>query len=343
MTSPLEPRIAAYVASRIPGARDVTVDALARISGGASRETYRFRLQYTAASGAPVERRLILRRDPPASLIETQRRVEFAAYQAFHGSAVPVPEMLWLEEESDALDHPFFIAVELTGYETSPYGLQQEPYLSQQRAYGERKWTILGEISKADPVALGLSDVMTPVAPEDCWKRELGYWEGVLDEDEVTPQPIIRAAIRWLRANPPPPAQKISVVHGDYRTGNYLYDDQGEIHGVLDWEMAHLGDPLEDLGWGLNRIWCMARDERRGGLLPRDEAVAIWERASGLRADPAALHWWELFNCVKGQGIWVSSARAWTDNENRDPIMIYSAWLMLNPQDRAALELMGRL
>lgn len=343
MTTPLEPRIAAYIAARISGARDVVVDSLARISGGASRETYRFRLAYTDAAGAPVERRLILRRDPPASLIETQRRVEFAAYQAFYGSAVPVPEMLWLEEADDALDHPFFIAQELSGFEAGAYNLQQPPYAQHQASYGLRKWTILGEIAKADPEALGLTRVMDPIAPDACWKRELDYWEGVLDEDEITPQPIIRAAIRWLRANPPPPAQKISVVHGDYRTGNFLYDTEGEIHGILDWEMAHLGDPLEDLGWGLNRIWCMARDDRRGGLLPHAEAVAIWERASGLTADPAALHWWELFNCVKGQGIWVSSARAWTDNENRDPIMIYSAWLMLNPQDRAALELMGRL
>ena len=343
MTAPLEPRIAAYVAGKLPGARDVVVDSLARISGGASRETYRFRLQYADAAGATVERRLILRRDPPASLIETQRRVEFEAYRAFYGSSVPVPEMLWLEEQDDALDHPFFIAAELSGFETGAYNLQMPPDVHHQAAYGLRKWTILGEIAKADPVALGLDKVMDPIAPAACWKRELDYWEGVLDEDEIAPQPIIRAAIRWLRANPPPPAQKISVVHGDYRTGNFLYDDKGEIHGILDWEMAHLGDPLEDLGWGLNRIWCMARDDRRGGLLPRDEAVAIWERASGLVADPAALHWWELFNCVKGQGIWVSSARAWTDNENRDPIMIYSAWLMLNPQDRAALELMGRL
>jgi aminoglycoside phosphotransferase (APT) family kinase protein len=343
LTAPLEPRIAAYIAGKIPGARDVAVDNLDRISGGASRETYRFRLRYTADDGAPVERRLILRRDPPASLIETQRRVEFEAYRAFYGSAVPVPEMLWLEEAGDALDHPFFIAAELSGFEAGAYNLQLPPYAEHQAAYGRRKWTILGEISKADPEALGLTRVMAPIAPDACWKRELDYWEGVLDEDEITPQPIIRAAIRWLRANPPPPAQKISVVHGDYRTGNFLYDAKGEIHGILDWEMAHLGDPLEDLGWGLNRIWCMGRDDRRGGLLPKAEAVAIWERASGLKADPAALHWWELFNCVKGQGIWVSSARAWTDNENRDPIMIYSAWLMLNPQDRAALELMGRL
>ncbi len=344
MAGPLTPeRIAGYIATRLDGASAVEIDQLSRITGGASRETYRMRLRYRDAGGGEVERRIILRRDPPASLIDTARDIEFAAYRAFYGSAVPVPEMLWLENGHGPLDFPFFVAEELTGYESSPTALLGPPYVEHAQKLGERKWTILGEISKADPVALGLDQVMEFPAPDACWTRELDYWEAEIDKDQIEPQPIIRAAIRWLRANPPPPAQKISVIHGDYRTGNFLYDKQGDIHGILDWEMAHLGDPLEDLGWGLNRIWCWGGDDRRGGLLPREDAIAIWERTSGLRADPAALHWWELFNCVKGQGIWVSSAKAWMDGQNRDPILIFSAWRMLNMQDRAALELMGRL
>lgn len=337
----LEPRLAAYIATRMPHASDIAVEDLSRISGGASRETYRFRLTWTQ-DGTRRDRKLILRRDPPTSLIETERRIEFEAYRAFRGSAVPVPEMLWLEEESDALDHPFFIAEEIAGFQASPQMLFGPPYVETLPKLGERKWTILAEIAKADPVAIGLADVMPAVAADACWNRELSYWEGVLDEDEVQPLPIIRAAIRWLRANPPPPAQKVGVVHGDYRTGNFLYDDAGGIHGILDWEMAHLGDPLEDLGWSLNPVWSFGAGVA-GGLLPRAEAVAIWERASGLKADPAALHWWELFNCVKGQAIWVSSARAWLDGGNREPIMVYPPWALQNAQDRAALKVMGRL
>jgi len=343
MSELTEDRIAAYIASRLPDARDVTVDKLFRISGGASRETYRMWLHYRAADGSRVDRPLIMRRDPPASLIDTERQIEFAAYRAFHGGAVPVPEMLWLEEDVSHLDYPFFIAEEIAGFEAAPGTILTEPYVHHRAAYGERKWTILGEIAKADPQALGLVGVMKPVAADETWRRELDYWEGVIDEDEIEPQPIIRAAIRWLRANPPPPAQKVSVVHGDYRTGNFLYDKEGGIHAILDWEMSHLGDPLEDLAWSINRIWCWAGDDLRGALLPREEAIAIWEASSGLKADPVALHWWELFNCVKGQGIWVSSAKAWTDGETRDPILIVSSWRLLNSQDRAALELMGRL
>ncbi|MFN3512919.1 MAG: phosphotransferase family protein [Phenylobacterium sp.] len=342
MTASLESRLAAYIAGRMPQARDVVARGLTRISGGASRETYRFVLSWTDGAGAARERKLILRRDPPDSLIDTERRIEFEAYRAFHGSAVPVPEMLWLEEESGALDHPFFVAEEIAGFQASPQVLLGGQYDAVHTRLAERKWTILGEIAKADPQGLGLAEVMEPVALDACWKRELDYWEGVIDADQSEPMPIIRAAIRRLRAEPPPPAQKLSVVHGDYRTGNFLYDEAGEIHGVLDWEMAHLGDPLEDLGWSLNSVWTFGRP-LAGGLAPRQDAVAAWERASGLVADPKALWWWELFNCVKGQAIWVSSARAWLDGGNREPIMVYPPWALQNAQDRAALQVMGRL
>ena len=87
----LSSRLATYIAAKLPEARDVRVEGLERIHGGASRETYRFRLLYAGSSG-DVERGLILRRDPPGSLIDTERANEFNAYRAFHGTVVPVPE-----------------------------------------------------------------------------------------------------------------------------------------------------------------------------------------------------------------------------------------------------------
>jgi len=340
--SDLERRLAAYLALRVPDARSVEVSGLERIHGGASRETSRFVLRYQQ-DGQRIERRLILRRDPPGSLIETDRRVEFAAYRAFHGSGVPVPEALWLEEDPAPLDFPFFIMEELTDLESSIQALLSPPYLPLRAKIGQRKWTILGEIAQADPARLGLVGLMPPAALEQCWQRELTHWERVLDEDELEPQPVTRAVIRWLRRNPPPPAQKLSVVHADYRTGNFLFDAEGEIRAILDWEMAHLGDPLEDLAWGLGAVWQWSRDGLAGSLLPRAEAIRIWERASGLRAEPSALLWWELFSCVKGQGIWVSGGREFQDGVNHDPVLCMSSWMMGNSQDRAALALLGHL
>lgn len=342
MAHALEPRLAAYIAGRMAQARDVAVSGLERISGGASRETYRFVLAWTE-DGARRERRLILRRDPPASLIDTERRVEFEAYRAFADSPVPVPGMLWLEEDSGPLDHPFFIAEEICGFQASPQVLLSGAHDAILPKLAARKWAILGEIARADPDAVGLTRWLEAPALDACWRRELDHWEALIDRDQAEPLPVTRAAIRWLRANPPPPAQKLSVVHGDFRTGNYLWDETGGIHGVLDWEMCHLGDPLEDLGWSLQPVWSFGREGRAGGLCAPEDAVASWERASGLKADPAALHWWTLFNCVKGQGIWVGSAAAFNRGGNKAPIMIYPAWWLINAQDRAMLKVMGRL
>ena len=103
----------------------------------------------------------------------------------------------------------------MTGFQTAPARILMEPYASHHQKIAEQKWSILGKIASCDPRRLGLGEAMEWVEPDACWKRELDYWEGVLDSDELIPQPVMRAAIRWMRRNPPPPAQKIAVVHGD--------------------------------------------------------------------------------------------------------------------------------
>ena len=183
-----------------------------------------------------------------------------------------------------------------------------------------------------------------PPALDACWKRELDYWAGVIEADELHPQPIVRAAIRWLYAHPPPPAQKLSVVHGDYRSGNFLHDGQGKIVAVLDWEMAHLGDPLEDLGWALDPLWRVTNDsDQVGGMCTKAEAIRIWEAASGLKVDPAAFGWWELFASVKGQAIWISSAREYRDSGFREPILCFSGWYTARRQDEILAAHLARL
>ncbi len=338
----LADRFARYVEKRLEGSADVRVLHIARIHGGASRETYRVRVAYRR-DGREEQRGLILRRDPPGSLIDTDRRIEFSAYRAFEGTRVPVPGALWLEQDPGHLDRPFFVMEEIEGCEASPTALLMPPYAAHADRIALQKWSILGEIARARPEECGLVGVFPEVRPERAWARELDYWEGVIDADALEPQPIARAAIRALRRTSPPPPPRLHVVHGDYRTGNFLVDASGTIRGILDWEMAHLGDPLEDLAWSLNRIWCWARDDRVGGLVSRERALAIWEGASGLRADPAALRWWELFSSVKAVAIWISSGREYKDGKNRDPVLGLTAWWLTNAQDRAILEAMGRL
>jgi aminoglycoside phosphotransferase (APT) family kinase protein len=305
----------------------VAIEKLARISGGASRETYRF----DAVVGG--ERRpLILRRDPPGSLIETDRRSEFLALKSFHGRGVAAPEPLILELEGAELERPFFVMARIDGGATvSPFA--RDPYAPHAAALGQDFFGTLGRIAAADPMTLPMAELGGAPALTACWKRELDYWSEVIETDELHPQPIVRAAIRWLRRNPPPPAQKLSVVHGDYRSGNFLHDGEGRMIAVLDWEMAHLGDPLEDLGWALDPLWRHFETERVAGMVPKSEAIAIWEKASGLKVDLDAFRWWEVFASVKGQAIWISSAREYRDGGYREPILCFSGWYTARRQD----------
>ena len=303
------------------------VSGLSRIPGGASRETYRFDAQVDGQTKG-----LILRRDPAGSLIDTDRRLEFLAYRSFHGRGVPVPEPVALEEDGAELERPFFIMGRVDGGKAAnPFTVT--PYGEHAAALGEQFFTILGAIHAVDPAGLPITEVAQAPAPDACWRRELDYWEGVIDADEQHPQPIVRAAIRALRRQPPPPAQAIRVVHGDYRSGNFLHGE-GRIIAILDWEMAHLGDPLEDLGWAIDPLWAHFEPGRVAGMLPRDEAIAIWERASGLKAEPEALGWWELFNAVKGMGIWISAAREFRDGGFKDPMLGISGWYTARRHDQ---------
>jgi aminoglycoside phosphotransferase (APT) family kinase protein len=322
MNDDISTRLAAYLAAKL-GASDLTVANLARIPGGASRETYRFRARYSA-NGKSHDRALILRRDPPASLIETERSTEYRAYEAFFKLGLPVPEPVALELDGAALDRSFFIMEEVENCQVGGI-LSPDPYGVHRETIGKQFFDNLGRIARADPKAIGLGDLDGPKDLADTWRHEVARWEKVIDEDEREPQPIVRAAIRWLKRNPPPPAQKICVVHGDYRNGNFLFDETGKMRAILDWEMTHLGDPLEDLGWAIDPLWT-ADPAKPGGMIPREQALGIWQQASGLTIDPKALHWWEIFASVKGAAIWISAAREYVEGRNTDPINAFSGW-----------------
>lgn len=336
MSDDLTQHLQAYLVDKL-GARDLVVANLTRIHGGASRETYRFRAKYSG-----LDRALILRRDPPASLIETERSAEFRAYQAFHKLGLPVPEPIALELDGKALERPFFIMEEVENCSVASI-LTPDPYGTHREKVGDQFFTVLGKIAAADPKAMGVGDFEGATDPAKTALHEVERWEKVIDEDEREPQPIARAAIRWLKANPPPPAQKISVVHGDYRTGNFLFDADGDIRAILDWEMTHLGNPLEDLGWAIDPLWSHGDPTHPAGTIARDRAIATWENASGLKADAKALFWWEIFASLKGAAIWISAAREYADGRNTDAVNAFSGWFCLAFHNKVLADRLGAL
>ncbi len=311
----------------------VEIRDLSRIPGGASRETYRLAACYSL-DDSEIERNLVVRRDPETSLIDTERALEYRSYAAIYPTEIPVPEPLFLETDTRWLGQPFSIMAEILGCQTDVGNLND----AQRKKIGHEKWTLLGKLARMDPESLGFFDFMEVPELADCGAKERAYWEQVILTDEVHPQPVARAALRWLRRNPPAPAQKLSVVHGDYRSGNFLFKPQEGIEGILDWEMCHLGDPLEDLAWSLDPLWSWPDPSTPGKLLSRREAISIWEASSGLRVDPQALRWWQVFASLKALAIWISSAEVFINGEAKDPILAVAGWLMGDRQTRILID-----
>lgn len=311
--------------------KEVAVTQVEKIFGGASRETFRLKAQVKGSSEITG---MILRRDPPTSLIDTERELEYGAYAAIYPTDIPVPEPLYLENDPKWLGQPFSLMGEIKDSQTDVSLLDE----ASRERIGRQKWEILGHLATQDPLALGFDQLMDVPAREDCAARELAYWEGVIRDDEIHPQPIVHAAIRWLKRNMPPPAQRLSVVHGDYRTGNFLFNPEKGITGILDWEMCHLGDPLEDLAWSCDPLWRWDQPELMGRLLPYDEVLSIWEQSSGLKVDEKAFAWWRLFVSVKGMAIWISSSEDFQSGESHDAILAMAGWVMTDRQNRILLD-----
>jgi aminoglycoside phosphotransferase (APT) family kinase protein len=338
--------IAAYLRAKMPGAHEVAVVGLYRIAGGASRETWSFDASWQEG-GEEQRRGFILRRDPDAGLLQTDRDVEYRVYNAFQQTAVPVPRMYWLETGSEALERPFFIMERIDGCHSDPARLALRADGPERRQIGRRKFEILGAIHAADPSALGRANLHPegPPLPAQCAQRELARWERIVDEQQLEPEPVIRLAAAWLRAHPPAPAQRVTVCHGDFRSGNFLYTED-DIRGVLDWEMVHLGDPLEDLAWTCLKNWRYSNTPGVpgtliGGIISREEAFAIYEAASGIRVDAEALRWWEIFSQIKAVGIWITGGRSFCDGRTASPLMALIPRLLNTTQYTEILDLLG--
>ena len=302
---------------------------LARIPGGASRETWRFK-----ARAGPESRGMIVRIDPETSLIDTDRRTEYGAIAAAWRAGLPAPEPLFLEEDLAWLGRPFSITAEVPDCQASPEAIPA----AHRESMGRQKWRLLGRLAALEVETLGLGDVMAATTPATCAMEQVDYWAKVIAEDELHPNPVAEAAIRWLRRDPPPHAQKLCLVHGDYRTGNFLYSPDGEIKAILDWEMAHIGDPLEDLAWSMDPLWCWNEPTLAGRLLPHKDAVRAWEEGGGLVVDPEAFRWWQVFAAVKGIGIWISSSEDFHSGASKSPILAIAGWMMTDRQQRILVD-----
>ncbi len=321
----MQTAIAEYLKSKLPGSAVVSINNLHRVPGGASRETWSFDAEWNE-DGSPVSRGLIIRRDPDAGVLETERDIEFQVMGVAHKHGVPVPRMFWLEQDGAALKRPFFVMERIDGCETSPTTVLMDPHFFQVREKIGRQFVdVLAKIHAMDASGPDLAFLGPAPARDVCAVAEINRWDGILARDAIEPQPVLRGALQWLRRNLPPPAQRIVLTHADYRTGNFLCSPDGEIRGMLDWEMAHLGDPLEDVGWACMRPWRWLGNELIGGLLERDEFYRLYTEATGIEVSAEAVRFWEVLGNLKLAAIFITGGKSFTDGRTHSPMTAFLA------------------
>jgi aminoglycoside phosphotransferase (APT) family kinase protein len=283
-TDELREQLITFCSARI--GQTVDVRDLARLSGGASRETWSFLL-----SDGQDERRLVLRRDPPGAPAQSERQAEFELLQRAQSSGVPVPPVLW-SGEADELGSPGFVMQHVEG-ETIARRILREDTFAEARA---RMAAQCGEIL-ATIHAIGTDGLPGLPAPtRKPTEIVLDQYANLLDT-LGEPHPVFELALRWLDRRLPP-SERITVVHGDFRNGNLIVGSEG-VRAVLDWELVHLGDPWEDLAWLCTRSWRFGGAGEVGGFGDRDDLYGAYEHTSGIAVDRDAVHWWEVMSNVK--------------------------------------------
>jgi aminoglycoside phosphotransferase (APT) family kinase protein len=276
------------------GATDAQVRDLRRLTGGASRETWSFDLHHDGATDE-----LILRRAPMGASVNKASGelmlLEATAIREAARVGVPEPEIFAAESDVGVLGAPFIVMRRVAGETIARRILRDEKFTAARSRIAAQCGAILGALHTMDPAVVSKApdiDALTVLR--------------TMFEDTKVVSPTLELAFRWLTQNRPASERKV-VVHGDFRLGNLIIDEQG-VAAVLDWELVHLGDPMEDLGWLCTRAWRFGGPEPVAGVGPYEELFTAYEKASGIAVDPAVVQWWELYGTVKWGVICVVQA-----------------------------------
>jgi len=269
-----------------PAAR--TISGLMRLSGGATQEIWRFDLD-TSAGSQP----LILRRAPGGerrSAVGVGLDVEAQLIETARASGISVPAVLLVLAPEDGLGQGFIM--EFVAGETLGGRIVKAASLAGARetlAYSCGQ--ILARIHSIDP---GRFPSLAHQAPADLIKQ----WHAAYRRDSVR-RPVFDLAFHELSARCPPPPVKARLVHGDFRNGNLMIGPEG-VRAVLDWELAHVGDPMEDLGWLCVNSWRFGRIEKPvGGFGEYADLYAGYEAAGGPGVNRETATWWEMFGTLR--------------------------------------------
>jgi aminoglycoside phosphotransferase (APT) family kinase protein len=273
-----------------------TVEDVRRMSGGASRETWSF--DVVADDGS--RQGYVLRRDPSAAHVgSSERSTEYLLLEAAAAAGVPVPRVRALLAPDDGLGSGF-VMDRVEGETIARRILREDAYANARPKMATQCGEIAARIHSVDIDAVPALPAMGAAAQIETYRANL--------DNFAEPHPAFELGLRWLEANMPSEPDVPVLVHGDFRLGNFIVDADG-IAAVLDWELSHFGDPVEDLGWLCVKSWRFGNTDRLvGGFGDVPDLLDAYDRAGGGRIDEATLRYWIAFGTLKWGVITIAQA-----------------------------------
>ncbi len=289
-------RLCRFVAAAA-GATRATIVSIAPLRGGAIQENWAVDIEMEGGAGAG-RHALVLRTDAPSRVAASHGRAqEYALLKLARAAGVAVPEPLWLCSDPAVVGRAFYLMRRMPGVAAGHRIVKDISLGGPRDALAERLGQELARIHAVTP------QTVTRLAPDQSFEfltpasaipglDRVKLYRRYLD-DLGDPHPALEWGLHWLELNSRP-AGEITLVHQDFRTGNYLIDERG-LTAILDWEFCAWGDPMSDIGWFCAKCWRFGATEREaGGIAARAPFYRGYEAASGRRIDPAAVHYWEV-------------------------------------------------
>ncbi|MBI2766561.1 MAG: phosphotransferase family protein [Chloroflexi bacterium] len=300
---------------RKTGATAVDLSAMSRYSGGASRETWSFDARVHHADGRDEFIEGILRADPvKGAVTSVGRALEYSLIKAAWENGVVVPEPLW-DGDEDIFGVKFFVMRRVPGEALGPRLVRAPQYAKTREVLPAQLAQSLARIHRIDYRRYPeLSALPTPIPGTSPAQLELDTYETNLHIASQLPHPVFELALRWLRGRMPMVPEQV-LVHGDFRLGNMMYDEQG-LTGVIDWEQAHFGDPMEDFGYLMIRSWRFGGDKPVAGVGDREAFYEAYEAAGGFPVDRERVRYWEALSNLKWGIITVTQGFSYLDGRN---------------------------
>ncbi|MEP6389444.1 MAG: phosphotransferase family protein [Halioglobus sp.] len=282
----------------------VSLSSVTQLTAGASQETYRVVCTTSAEDVTLALRRAQPTAESDSSVGSIGLDTEAALLQLAHQAGIPEPAVVHILEEGDELGSGFLM--EWLQGETLGQRIVKVEELAQLRP---RLAFLCGEalarVHALDFNAETIRGALPTVSPEKLIDETWAQYQA-LD----VPVPMIDYTWRWLKSNLPTQS-RTTLVHGDFRNGNLMVSPSG-IEAVLDWELAHIGDPVRDLGWLCVNSWRFGRSELAvGGFGELEDLLAGYESVSGIAVPQEEVHFWEVFGSFWWAMATLLMANAW--------------------------------